>query len=550
MQTKTVPPPSNDKTTPAPGHQQESVTKQQALGYKSGKSAAEALLRLQRTHGNRFVQRVIQAKLEVSHPGDPHEQEADQVADRIMSMPAESTQSVAQREAIPEEEKDKQELAQPVAVKRVPVSSDQMPLQEEEKEEEKPDQTITAARVEEDEEQNGVLPHAEEAVSAASDSTGQPLPSNLQRKFEQGLGVDLSAVRVHTGPRSIEASNAISARAYTTGSDIHFNQGQYDPESSEGQRLLAHEVTHTMQQTAGITSPQRTRKLQRQEAPDTNVVNMPEERISGKDPNVIHIPEDKLSANKADPETQQVMTNIAAARTRAIGYLETTKTEVMMAVDSFKSYAIVEIDGMDLDPSSTLDLVPVLVGAVGAVIGGAFPPAAFVGITAGLVVGGGKAIVAGGIKEEGGALKLGLKASVHSLSEEIKNAMSATIVRLNGRIPVQLNELAATDKGVWELLKIGSDRNIDTAVSMLGIRDPHQTSLHRNVLKAMMAAFGSWKGKATFQLGMTRSQKTISENVIDSELHGGLRNAQMAGEKEYLEKAEKMAEEHQFGPSK
>ncbi|WON73525.1 N-acetylmuramidase domain-containing protein [Nitrosospira sp. Is2] len=201
------------------------------------------------------MQRIIQAKLEVSYPEDPHEQEADQVADRIMRMPTESTQPVAQREAVPEEEKDKQELAQPVSVKRIASSSAQISSEKEDREDKKTDQTIAASRTAEDEIANGVLSHAEEAVSANRSSAGQPLPSRLSRKFEQGLGVDLSAARVHTGPQSIEANKAIGARAYTTGADIHFNEGQYNPGSAEGQRLLAHEVTHTVQQTGLARKP-------------------------------------------------------------------------------------------------------------------------------------------------------------------------------------------------------------------------------------------------------------------------------------------------------
>ena len=89
-------------------------------------------------------------------------------------------------------------------------------------------------------------------MSAASSSVGHPLPSNLQAKFERALGADLSAVRVHTGSESIEANRAVSARAYTNNNDIHFNQGQYDPDSRDGQHLLAHEITHTIQQGGGM----------------------------------------------------------------------------------------------------------------------------------------------------------------------------------------------------------------------------------------------------------------------------------------------------------
>jgi hypothetical protein len=95
---------------------------------------------------------------------------------------------------------------------------------------------------------NGVHPEAEQAVTAAASSSGAPLPVALRRKFESSLGADLAAVRVHTGADSAAAARSVGARAYATGNDIHFNEGQYNPDSADGERLLAHEVAHTVQQ--------------------------------------------------------------------------------------------------------------------------------------------------------------------------------------------------------------------------------------------------------------------------------------------------------------
>ncbi len=99
---------------------------------------------------------------------------------------------------------------------------------------------------------DGVAPGAERAVAATAGSSGSALPQPLQRRFEGSLGADLGGVRVHTGAASAEAAASVSARAYTTGSDIHFARGQYDPSSREGQHLLAHEVAHTVQQSGGL----------------------------------------------------------------------------------------------------------------------------------------------------------------------------------------------------------------------------------------------------------------------------------------------------------
>lgn len=79
-------------------------------------------------------------------------------------------------------------------------------------------------------------------------STGMRLPQVLQRMFESSLGADLSAVRLHTGAASQASAKAMDAQTYATGQKIHFAQGRYDPRSSAGEHLLAHEVAHTVQQ--------------------------------------------------------------------------------------------------------------------------------------------------------------------------------------------------------------------------------------------------------------------------------------------------------------
>jgi hypothetical protein len=99
----------------------------------------------------------------------------------------------------------------------------------------------------------GVDPDAEGAVAAAG-GAGAALPGALQARFEESLGVDLSGVRVHTDAASERAAGAVGARAYAVGNDIHFAAGEYDPGSTGGQYLLAHEVAHTVQHAGGATS--------------------------------------------------------------------------------------------------------------------------------------------------------------------------------------------------------------------------------------------------------------------------------------------------------
>jgi hypothetical protein len=81
-----------------------------------------------------------------------------------------------------------------------------------------------------------------------SDSPGYPLDEGTRDFMESRFGTDFSDVRVHDDSRSARSAEALSANAYTAGRDIYFGAGKYAPSSSHGQRLLAHELTHTVQQ--------------------------------------------------------------------------------------------------------------------------------------------------------------------------------------------------------------------------------------------------------------------------------------------------------------
>jgi hypothetical protein len=84
-------------------------------------------------------------------------------------------------------------------------------------------------------------------------TTGTSLPDDVRARMEPKLGADLSAVRVHTGPESAGAARGFGARAFTVGNDVHFGGGQFAPGTKEGDKLLAHELTHVVQgQKSGI----------------------------------------------------------------------------------------------------------------------------------------------------------------------------------------------------------------------------------------------------------------------------------------------------------
>jgi hypothetical protein len=180
------------------------------------------VLTLQQQAGNHAVQALlrkglIQAKLTVSNPGDPEEVEADQVADRVMrshaGFPASSSCSCASGGDMCEECQQKQSGT----VARKPDGG------------------------------TGIgSPH--QSVEHGLRSSGQPLAPATRSFFEPHFGTDLGNVRVHADANAAESARSINALAYTVGRDIVFAEGQYQPGTAAGQRLMAHELTHVMQQ--------------------------------------------------------------------------------------------------------------------------------------------------------------------------------------------------------------------------------------------------------------------------------------------------------------
>ncbi len=93
-----------------------------------------------------------------------------------------------------------------------------------------------------------------ETSSAIAGATGggRPLDEGIRGEMEDVMGADLSAVKIHTDSQADELSRSISAKAFTTGNDVFFKAGAYDPASDAGRHLIAHEVAHTQQQSPTV----------------------------------------------------------------------------------------------------------------------------------------------------------------------------------------------------------------------------------------------------------------------------------------------------------
>jgi outer membrane protein OmpA-like peptidoglycan-associated protein len=90
---------------------------------------------------------------------------------------------------------------------------------------------------------------------AAQRGAGQSLDASVRQEMEQGIGADFSGVRIHTGAQAASLNDSLHARAFTHGQDVFFNSGEFEPGSSAGRHLLAHELTHVVQQS-GSQGPQ------------------------------------------------------------------------------------------------------------------------------------------------------------------------------------------------------------------------------------------------------------------------------------------------------
>lgn len=97
---------------------------------------------------------------------------------------------------------------------------------------------------------SGVMEEAP-AVQDVVSGSGQPIDAGVRGDLEARMGQDFSDVRVHTGDVADASARSVSAHAYTVGSNIVFQRGAYDPGSTEGQKMLAHELTHVVQQRSG-----------------------------------------------------------------------------------------------------------------------------------------------------------------------------------------------------------------------------------------------------------------------------------------------------------
>lgn len=210
------------KTNPPPASQTAAVDSplrlQQAF-TNPFQAAPRDMVNLQQAAGNHAVSALIQPKMIVGAAHDPYEQEADRVANQVMRMPATLFGP----------------HSAPARIQRLVDGSD------------------------------GSFEAGEDVQRQINMSRGggQPLPTDVRSFMEPRFGTDFGQVRLHNSRQSSQLNQSIQAKAFTLGSDIFLDQNYYSHGSQDGMRLLAHELTHVVQQGGAKTATAQPARIQR-----------------------------------------------------------------------------------------------------------------------------------------------------------------------------------------------------------------------------------------------------------------------------------------------
>ncbi len=236
--------------------------KSNSSSSKSATIPIDSIMYIQRTIGNQAVQRLlqgsgvsghgvgkrIQTKLKIGEPNDKYEQEADRVAAQIMRM-GESKEyntlgmkmqdgNIGQKVSNINEKAEVRSSKS--GVRREDGYIQRMCPEYEEEE---------MVQVKNDSTQTTEVTSDMESQIQSKKGGGQPLSGFAQEFFGERIGADCSGVRVHTDTGADKLNRELNAKAFTTGQDIFFQQGEYNPESSKGKELVGHELAHVVQQS-------------------------------------------------------------------------------------------------------------------------------------------------------------------------------------------------------------------------------------------------------------------------------------------------------------
>ncbi|MFD1604387.1 DUF4157 domain-containing protein [Flavobacterium artemisiae] len=271
----------------------------------------------------------VQAKLNVGKPNDKYEVEADRTADKIVSNTKNNSNesffspspTVQKKSNKPEKKEEKENAIQekPLSESITPVirlKTEKDETVQNKTENAVPENTKTAEKTvaakpvvqlkkvdeeiqaKEEEEIQSKEDEKELQMSAATDAnpvnnsnfesnlnrskgSGSAVAEPVKNEMESGFGADFSSVKIHNDSNAVQMNKELGSQAFASGNDIYFNEGKYNPNSTDGKHLLAHELTHTVQQGASAV---QTKMIQKTETA-TPTVSAPAPTSEYVDPN-------------------------------------------------------------------------------------------------------------------------------------------------------------------------------------------------------------------------------------------------------------------------
>ncbi len=236
----------------------------------------------------------VQTKLTVGRPGDKYEKEADNMADAVVhnsSKPDIQNKEISsiQRESLATPQEDEKLGTAEQRMEEDKLVQEKPEIQKMEGEKEEEEGMVSKMEGEEEEEgmvnkMDGKEEEEENLQTKGTSSTtttastgitrqlksksgkGKALPKNTRAEMEVSFGRDFSEVNIHTDQEAAKMNKGLGAQAFTHGKDVYFNSGKYDPNSTKGKHLLAHELTHvvqqndTLQRKENVIQPYRSKK--------------------------------------------------------------------------------------------------------------------------------------------------------------------------------------------------------------------------------------------------------------------------------------------------
>jgi hypothetical protein len=436
---------------------------------------------------------LFQAKYTVGAPDDHYEREADSVADKVVSQI--NTPQVQQKEG---DESIQTKLETP---------------------------TITSLQ----RSGSGGEGTVSDEISSNIESSrggGSAMPADVQAKMGDAMGADFSGVRIHNNSNADTLNRSVNARAFTTGQDIFFKQNEYNPSSSDGQHLLAHELTHVVQQNSGVVSR---KVLQRDD------VQMPAETVT--------------SSRQGVDDARQRARTAADVKTRSLGYITRHQQLVNEAVENFKVDAQGQITAMDGDPSDMWGLVPTLVGTAAAVVGTLFPPAAIgLAIVAGIQAAAQTSITAG-VKSERGDAKEAARAALNSFALSVSNRQSAAMSNIERALDTTIEQQLMWDYDLRDLMLRGDSAAIDDLCSRIHVPNPTARSPFTGVLRGLTSDFSRWMARQAFH--QEHGGTGFWDMIIDApgtDLNRDMRRAENNADRQAQERATTRILEHEGQP--